>query len=113
MSNDRKQAIITVIFGIIIFTIFCICLNHITSSIKSRNNIHPLQQKVAVDSAKYIEVGKRMDNQIKERESKENTTIYNVTNIIQQGKVNKLYYSQSDSIKMFVADSLLKYGRYR
>lgn len=110
MSNEKK---IFLLFVIYIITMFCAGGYYIFNRPKQPTGLHPLQQKVAVDSAKYIEVGKRMDNQIKERESKENTTIYNVTNIIQQGKVNKLYYSQSDSIKMFVADSLLKSKNYR
>lgn len=111
MSNRNQKLLIIVLAGAFYFGLLFYCIQLAKLGVKK--DLHPIQQKVSVDSAKYIEVGKRMDNQIKDRESHENTTIYNVTNIIQQGKAVKLYYSKSDSVKVFVSDSLLKSGGYR
>ena len=75
--------------------------------------VTPPLQKVSIDSLKYHSESKRIDSVIKSRESNEKQVIYNITNIINQGKINKAYYTSSDSLKLFVCDSLLKDGGYR
>lgn len=69
--------------------------------------------EVKIEQKNYDKKLDSIMNNIEKSEVKQFKTIQNVTNNIIENKVNKVWYSQSDSLRLIFIDSTLKFNNLK